>query len=843
MLLQNRKALLLAMCCCVLAQTVVSQQRLFIAGRVVDSSTQKPLAAATVQLAGGEGGVVCRQDGSFSFTIPHSHDSLNLLVSCVGYRPLRVAVPRGNAHALLIQMLVLPAALQTVTVSTGRRPGKSFMQKVLEHKQANNPERFNSYSYQRYTRNELDMDNVDFKKLGKTSIQGLMAGVYSGLDTNSIADRELPVYFVEYLAQHYHGTAPAVEQDNITAKKTLGLKTDELLRHLEKFYLNLNVYDNWLQVFTQSFVSPLNDNAFSFYHFYLADSSVERGRTTYMVRFVPKQAYEKAFTGNLWIIDSTYAVTGVELRLNEKANLNFVKTVEYSVDYKPVVNSVTGEQVYMPYKLYTEVNFESGLALLGIPVPENRHALHFANRNTTIFDHLQVGGTPLQQGNNNEEEAIATSAEKNDAYWNLHRPASLSPHEKNIYRMVDSLKNNRIFQRDVKLVAFAGTGYWDFADQWRIGPYSSFLSGNKLEGMRTRLGIWSLPGISKKMNLYGYLAYGSRDERLKGGAGIKYLWNQAKFTKTTLWYGSDYDYIIDQDDELDKDNLISSLFRKNVPFSRTYVRQVLLKHEQYLTRQWSIKSMITYKELRPVFNFSYRPINPASDKPYDSLFKKVLPVTEAAITLRYAKNERITILNYDQIHIASPYPVFSLTYAYGFELSDNTFDFHKLNASVEQNFALPPMGKLYYNLSAGKTFGTLPYIILNIPPGNEYYVSSKYVFNTMIPYEFAADTYAALHTRMSFQRLLLGRLPFLQKMGWRERFSFNAFTGSMTQANRDYNKNAHFHVTGKTPFMEAGLGIENILHVLSVEYFRRLTHLNDRYAQKGGIYLGVTLSF
>ena len=65
----------------------------------------------------------------------------------------------------------------------------------------------------------------------------------------------------------------------------------------------------------------------------------------------------------------------------------------------------------------------------------------------------------------------------------------------------------------------------------------------------------------------------------------------------------------------------------------------------------------------------------------------------------------------------------------------------------------------------------------------------------------------------------------------------------MTNENKNYNKNSNFNVPGKAPFMEAGAGIENIFHVLSVEYYRRLNYLNNPYAKKAGIYLGVTLSF
>jgi hypothetical protein len=150
---------------------------------------------------------------------------------------------------------------------------------------------------------------------------------------------------------------------------------------------------------------------------------------------------------------------------------------------------------------------------------------------------------------------------------------------------------------------------------------------------------------------------------------------------------------------------------------------------------------------------------------------------------------------------------------------------------------------LYYSLNAGKVFGIIPYLLLNIPSGNEYYVSSRYEFNTMTPYEFAADRYIGLHTRLSLGGVLFDKIPFLQKLGWRERISYNMYWGDMTRENKVYNAKSNFNLTGPQPFMEAGIGVDNIFHILSIEYFRRFTQLNNPYAKKDGIYLGVHLAF
>lgn len=821
---------------------VKAQNPFLITGKVIDSSSGQPLPSATVHLTGYDRNTLTKADGSFIIKAIGWHDSLQITI--VGYEPLKVPLEKGHHTGLLLEMKNAASGLATVTVSITKKPGKSFMEKVIEHKPYNDPERFHSYSYRRYSRNELDLDNVDYKQLKRSGLKGLMASVYSGLDSNSRQDKELPVYFSETLAGIYHSVSPRVEKENILARKSLGLKTDDLLQRLEKFYFCFNLYDNWIPVFNQTYVSPLNDKAFSYYSFFLGDTMIENGNRLRQVRFTPLRTYERSFAGTLWIDDSSYALVSVDMHLAQTANLNFVKNINYSQDYKEIDDSVTGKMIFMPSRYASEVQFEAGLSLLGIPVPDNKESLQLITKSNTILDKITINiGNPASVISNLVKEKAPAGLAKSDDYWARQRPDSLTNHEKSIYRMVDSLKENRRFQQDIKLIAFAGTGYWDFDNQLRLGPYSSFVSHNPIEGWRVRAGFWTMPGISKRLNFYGYGAYGFKDKRFKGGLGLKYVWNNTKWTKTSLWTGSDYDFILDQHDELDKDNLINSILRKRTPFTRTYIKQVSLHHEQYLSQDWSVLASATYKELNPVFDFHYNPINPELDKPIDSVFLKKLPVAEASIGLRYAHKERTSIVNYDQLQLGSFSPIFTLRYAHGFELDKTGFGYEKVAFSIEQQLTLPPKSLLYYKLNTGKVIGTIPYLLLNIPVGNEYFVSSRYAFNTMTPYEFAADRYIGLHTRLSLGGALFDRIPLLQKLGWRETFSFNAYWGDMTQANLDYNRKSNFNLTGNIPFMEGAVGIDNIFHLISIDYYRRFTHLSNPYAKPYGIFIGLHFSF
>ncbi|MCW3107544.1 MAG: hypothetical protein JWQ09_2050 [Segetibacter sp.] len=819
-----------------------AQNGYIISGKISADTTGRPMQNVTLHLKGSKYSALSKADGSFRLHTSEWFDSLQ--ISSVGFAGVTIALKKGYLADLNISMKSKSANLQEVMVVVAKKQGRSFMERVIAYKANNNPLRFHGFSYQRYTRSELDVDNIDYQKIKGNGVKSLMLKTYAGLDSNAKNDKELPIYFAETLVNSYHAVSPAIDKENLIAKKSLGLKTDELIGKLDKFYFNFNVYDDWILIFNQTYTSPLNSNAFSYYRYFTGDTMVENNDTILQVRFMPIRSYEKAFVGTMWINTNNLAVENIDMHLTKTVNLNFISDIIYREEYQKIYDS-SEKKIYMPFKFSSEVKFEGGLELLGLPVPEKKSSLKLLVKNTTVTDRIKLN---VNESSKSVDELVkieqANGWDKSALFWSQNRPDSLSPHEKNIYWMVDSLKKNKRFQQSTKLIALTGTGYWDFANEIRAGAYTSFISKDPIEGWRLRLGFLTMPRISKRLNVFGYGAYGMKDRKVKGSLGVKYLWNEVKWTKTTLNYGADYDYYIsDESDELDRDNLIHSLFRKNIPFTKTFIKYATLKHEQYLSADFAAKASLGYREISPVFNFKYRLINPIIDKPFDSIYGKKLPVAEASFGVRYAHSEKTTILNYDNIKLGTFSPVFSANYTYGFEQGKAMFSYHKVNIGIEQRLHLPPKTMLFYKLEAGQVFGTVPYLLLNIPAGNEYYVASKYQFNTMAPYEFAADRYVSLHTRFYLGGALFDKFPLLQKLGWRERFSFNAYCGNMNKANIDYNKGSNFNLLDRKPFMEASAGIENIFHLISIEYYRRLSYLDHPFAKRDGFYLGFGVTF
>jgi hypothetical protein len=823
--------------------TNIYSQTIVISGKVVDETTLEPMENVTIKLKGTSLSALSKEDGSFEIESVKWGQSLE--ATSIGYKNLDYHLQKEDTKGLLLKMQTSAKSLQNIVIYSDKRdkePGKRFMQKVIDNKKFNDPDRFANYSYKQYQRHEVDVKNIsDLAEYGK-SIKSLVIKIYRSTDPENT--NILPLYFSELVSDKYHSVTPKVNKENILAKKTLGLETDKFLWHLEKFNFDFNVYDNWFTIFNQSYASPISTTAFNYYNFYFDDSSIVNAKKVYEIRFIPKGKYEHAFSGTLWINDSSYSVSKFDMHLSKTANIDFINNITYSEQYKLSFDSTTGKLVYMPYKYTSTVDFETGLELLGIPVKRDTKKVRLISANTTVIGDIKINSPMADEFVKKMKREQTAELEKPDEYWNKNRMGdTLTRHEQGIYKMVDSLKKNRRYVIDSKIVSLSATGYWDFNNKLRIGPYSSLISTDSTEGLRFRTGLWTLSGFNKKLNLNGYAAYGTKDQKLKGGLGIKYIWNEAKWTKTALYASSDYDYITTEEDEMDQDNIINSFFRKNIPTTRIYLKQIEFTHEQYISKSLSTYGSLTYKEMTPVFDFVYHPLSKETQLPVDSIFAKTLPQAEMTVGLRFTHNARNFVFNYDQIHFTTYYPIITANFTYGLKLGNAQFKYQKVNVGIEQELRLPPKYLFYYNLHVGKTFGTAPYLLLNVPAGNEYFVASRYLFNTMVPYEFAADEYISLYTRFYLGGAFFSKIPFIKKLGWRERFSFNAYAGTMTAANRNYNKDVSFKVPDKIPFMEAGVGIENIFHVFSVDYYQRLSAFNKSNAPNGGIFIGLNITF
>ena len=136
--------------------------------------------------------------------------------------------------------------------------------------------------------------------------------------------------------------------------------------------------------------------------------------------------------------------------------------------------------------------------------------------------------------------------------------------------------------------------------------------------------------------------------------------------------------------------------------------------------------------------------------------------------------------------------------------------------------------------------------------GNATYFYDKNAFSCMDFYEFASDTWASLIYEHNFKGFILGHIPLIKKLKWREVFIYKMLWGSLSDRNNgSMDRGAILDFpAGMTsvskPYIETGVGIENIFRIIRVNAVWRLTHRDNHAGRKVdnfAINVGMQLSF
>ncbi|RRB04493.1 DUF5686 family protein [Larkinella rosea] len=808
--------------------------------RLTDAATGADVPFVSGYLKKGKNGSASDEHGRLSLTIRNGSDTL--VLSQVGYETVFVPVTQTRIDTIRINLKAITGLLQEVTVTGYHDPGKALMRQIIAHTRTNDPQNRKAWLRETYGRMEVLIENLSASRAGK--FMGNLQQVYQHYEHDTASTSSVPIFFREQYSREHHRHSPQSTASYVVAEQNLGLKTDELAGKLERFIIPFNIYDGVIPILKQSFVGPVSDLGLAYYAFSPPDTLIDNGMNTYRLRFHPKRKHENTFEGTLLIDADSYAIRQVDLATSPGVNMNFVQQLLIRQTFAPMTGA-DRETVWLMTENSLNFEFKNGLALLGIPTREDSTSRKIHLINTTSYAQYQID-PPGVTSANFFPTAPEQAAPK--PFREEYRLRPLTMHEQAIYEAVDSLKNTPRFRRTTRMAAFIASGYWEVGNRWRFGPLSSIMSSSRIEGLRFRTSIWSMEGFDPNWCFWGYLAYGTHDRRFKEVFGVKYVPDRNRYRKYEVTFKNDYDALVEYDDQLDNDNLFTLALRKPIPAFQNFMRQVRLSHERDLSPNWSSKIYFHYGSLSPSFRFSYLPSRRV-ENPSDTSHRQlhVLTNSEIGVYFRYARNERTTILNYDKIRLNSRYPVWQFHVAGGVPVFRNTyFDYLKFSVSLSQNLPMPLKGTLYYNLTSGAVLGTVPLLLLHIPRGNPYFVADKYAFNGMSPYEFAADRYVSLITRYSLGGLILNKIPLLNQFDLRERVTANFFWGDLAQTCRNFNQVNSFKTTGRTPYAEVGVGVENIFNLFSVDCIWRLNHLtavNTAHASHFGIYTGVRIQF
>ncbi len=831
--------------------TSAAAQTTKVKGTVKDASTGEPLPFVNIWFPGTTVGVTTDFDGHYSIETRQNVPA-TIKAEMMGYEPAEATIHVGGYTECNFSLKPLSIALHGITVKADDRRIKAFMGKVFNRKKYNNPDNHQSSQYKIYTKMELDIANID--PFMQTKILKKNFGfVENYMDTSAISGIPyLPIMITESNARYYKRKNPPLSREIIDASRISGIEEDySLAQFTGHLHANVNLYDNFIDIFYVKFASPLNEHGFMYYNYYLIDSLQMDGRKTYKLRFHPKMKSAPVLDGEFTIDSTTMALRDAHVKMVKGLNVNWVRDMAIDVENQMVNDSTWFNK---REKLYVDFS---------VTMSDSSKLVSFMGHREVSYSNIVLNeAIPEEVLKHNTNVVINEDVLQNDPdYWEKERPYALTQKEQNIYNMVDSIKNVPLYNTLYNIVSTAIGGYYEF-DKFEIGPYYKLFSFNNLEGARFQFGARTTYGLSNKFRIGGYAAYGTKDEEFKGGGTFEYMFSKQPTHKLTVSYKRDALQLGAADDAFTEGNILGSLLSKGNSQRLSMVNRGNITYEH----EWTDGITTTLSAES----------NKISSSKYVEMFTPdsipVGAVRSATIGFgaRLSWNEMVNRDHFDKLYLGSDYPIVTADFRFGLKDAwKGSYNYIRGEIGVNYDLAMPPLGTSYFRLKAGKIWGKVPYPLLKLHEGNGTYVNSPGAFACMNFYEFASDTWLQLFYEHNFKGFFLGKIPLLKRLKWREVVSFRGVVGTLSDKNNGSAKYISRHTdpaTGKLeagvpepyllfpagmsgvnkPYFEAGAGITNIFRMFRVDTYWRLNHKENYLGEKNTAWVinfGIELKF
>ena len=800
-----------------LSTQLIAQQETIITGKVTEVASSIGIPFVTVFFKGTLIGTTTDFEGNYSIKTNKPKDSI--YISLLGYQSKAKAVKKGLTQIINFQLNPEALNLSTIEVRPGINPALRIIKNAMENKSKYNRDNLQSVQFISYTKQQADVDNIT-DRMRKRKIFRPIIAMWDSLDHHEDAERNsnLSVAMSEVISEIYYHKEGEKKRENVNAilVKFVGMKDGTAVSQLTGTdFQNYNFCNNNVALQGKDFLSPLADNAMLFYNYYLIDSMYIDNTKCYRVDVRPKNKKDLAYSGTLWITDTTFALKQLDLEITKDVNFNLVDRARIQqqlipTEAGPWVPSQT--RVMIDYTNITKKFVSMIVHLYNC----NRYFVVNKPQEKIFYD------TPIQFS----EDAIT----KDSSYWQKERPIQLTTTEKQSYNMIDTMRNIPVVKNAVNILYFLFSGYKDIGPV-DFGHYTQIYAYNLYEGTRLRLGFRTNSKFANNWIIRGYGAYGFRDEKFKYNIQLERIITHYPWSKIGVQYRDDIDQIGLNYDFSRNMNLAQSPNYLFNTFSQIGNISKLVRKKE--SRIWYEKYFNTGINTKITFqNISTTPLFPIIFGDQFTIFQqRNYTITEILLETRLSAKERYIQNGTERISFGNnKSPIVTFNYTLGIKhLLEGDFNYQKASISVSDRIRMSILGFSQVLIKAGKVFSQIPYPLLEIPRGNETFLYANNGFNQMNFFEFVTDQYMETHWHHHFMGLLFNRIPLIKKMELREAIGFDMIYGTLSQKNRNFNSNNSFTIMSDIPYCEANIGIENILDVIKIDFVYRLTYIDDLY--------------
>lgn len=828
-----------------------------IKGLVTDSISGEELPYVSLILDGTTVGTTTGLDGKFNLT--SSSNVRTLVVSYLGYTEKRITINLNRTNNLSIELAPTTINLDEVVIKPGKErysrrgnPAVDFIRNAIDRRDSNDPRNHDYFTYDQYEKvifamNEYERKPREDGKVGKFDF------LIEFVDTLDAGTTILPISEKEKIETVFYRKSPRTERRLVKAQHSSGVdevfSREGVAQVLNEVFKEVNIFQNDISLFLQRFVSPMSTLGPTFYKYYMLDTVEVNNQKCLDLGFVPFNSESFGFTGHLFItLDSTYFVQKAILNVPKDINLNFVSRMVIEQNFE---RASDGSRIIVKDDI--EVNFKL-----------NEKSKGMYARRLNVYS-AQTFDEPSNAAVFNTAAPILTESDafsKTEEYWTAMRPEDGKRRNPNtVAQLMARMREIPIFFYTEKVVSLFVNGYIPtnsnpLKSKFEFGPVNTFISGNAIEGARFRVGGTTTPAFSKRLFLDGFVAYGTKDEKLKYDFIAEYSFHDKKDYRKEFPVHSlkfEYSYDINQIGQqymyTNKDNVFLAWKRKKDDRA-TYLRfsELTYTNEFYSGFSFgaSVRNMREYATQYTAFD---RIEADGSTTPL-----KDYTMSELELKVRYAPKEKFYQTRNYRYPITLDYPILSLNHTMADkDFLGSTFSYNRTEFGIQYRYWMP-MSFGYIDMigKGGKVWSKAPYPLLILPNANLSYTVQPESYALMNAIEFINDEYLSWDLTYYMNGAFLNRVPLIKKLKLREVFCFRGLYGNLTEKNNPFNaeRNAGLfqfpegsYPMGSKPYMEASVGIENIFSFLRLDYVWRLTYKDNPNIDIRGIRFVMRLSF
>lgn len=784
-------------------------QKTKVSGVVTDGLSGEPMPYVSVRFQDSKIGMITDSVGGYTLDTYYATDSL--VFSFSGYLRVTVAVKKDEEQVIDVVLPVQESEYdEVVVVASGEFPSTILHKKVIANKPINDKEKLESYEYEVYNKVQMDLNNIGEKFKERGIVQRLDL-VMDYLDSTEDGTSVLPILLSENVSDFYFRTNPKKKKEVVKASRISGLENSQLSQFLGDMYLDINIYDNYIQFFNKSFISPVSNSARSFYKFYLEDSTFIDSQWCYKLRFRPKRTGDVTFTGEMWIHDTTYAVKSFKADISPGVNVNYVQGMYLEHHFDLVAPEVW---MLSEEKMIVDLKITKKTGIYG-----------FFGRRHSTRKNFRVN-EPRDEDFYKSNSTVEISEGANsftDEEWAEIRHEPLTVTEDGIDQMIDSLSEVPFFKFLKNFTYFVSTGYYPI-NKIEIGSIYSIFSINPVEGARTALALRTSNKFSRIVEFGGRIAYGFKDERFKYGLTFRANLSQKKRAMLSAYYNYDIEQIGQSSTAASVGSTFGTLLRTGPLDKLTFVQRTGITLEKDIKKDVVVFAGLEWKEFVALGKANYVRVNSTT-----GLHDTISSLRTSEITLRYrwAKDEEFISGAFDRTSIRSRFPVLSIQGVFGIkDIFGSDYNYQKVDVFIEHTAPIGFMGRIKYAINAGQIFGTTAYPFLKVHEGNQSYWLYPNAFNKMNFFEFISDRYVTALVENHWDGMFFDRIPLIKKLKLRLVTTGRVAFGSIdSKHSAEMLLPAFTKQFGKIPYVEVAAGVENILSVGRIDVFWRLTHL------------------